>query len=331
MGAGHGQSKQPSTETTQRESSRRKASKTSSTITEETTTPLARRLGVRDAVIAALQEAKATNEQVEFFRVWSEMVMTEEVLTQCKPRALEVTVATDSTYLEVCICGPIDDLQRILLQFAQRCGHCHEACQQLHQVVENTGAEEVVLWCRLKRIGMQNPAIDAGFEIRKSIDWVVADLLMPPANDMDTLRTFALQDLHTPSRYGASIFAQSPEQRIGFRLSDAPSKAVLSGLFFFKALGLMKPGARTMHELQSYTQAGNIDVVAAMGPGGLTRIWLTLEGLEKPKPMEMASALTCRYEEAFLDLLAQGLGVNVDSISFVAQKRGYVCGAGFVI
>ena len=53
----------------------------------------------------------------------------------------------------------------------------------LFRELRQRSPERVGLWCRIKRIGKSQPAIDAGYTILGILRWVEVDMLMPPCED----------------------------------------------------------------------------------------------------------------------------------------------------
>jgi hypothetical protein len=80
--------------------------------------------------------------------------------------------------------------------------------------------ERVALWCRIKRIGKSQPAIDAGYTILGILRWVEVDMLMPPCEDNEVIRDYAQEHGWVASNFGCSFFPTEPEHRITFQVSE---------------------------------------------------------------------------------------------------------------
>merc|ERR1712232_791638 len=125
-------------------------------------------------------------------------------------------------------------------------------------------------------MGSDKPRVDAGFTIKQKMDWQMADLLMPPVPDQEVLRDYACQEQYFPCGWGTSLLPNNPESFLYFEMLGVSSDAkILAALFFFKALGFIKPEEDNMKVFFT-AQSKECQVCVAMGPKGLTRIHFSM-------------------------------------------------------
>merc|ERR1711948_46862 len=98
----------------------------------------------------------------------------------------------------------------------------HSQVKHLLDVQTELDAVDITLWIRLKRMGTDSPAIDSGFTCHPTedkIEWLIADLLMPPTGDQEALRRYAEEEHFKPCAYWSSILPREPEQSLSFDIS----------------------------------------------------------------------------------------------------------------
>lgn len=191
--------------------------------------------------------------------------------------------------------------------------------------------EHVTLWCRLKRIQTDLPTADFGYSIEHSFSWLEADLLMPPCGDQDLLREQAEGMLLTPTSFSSSLFTHQPEKSLQVTIPGTSTESLISGLFFFKALGFTKPEDTTIHIMLD-AEADGCAVIAAMGPKGLTRLSLRMKSVRHSVVKTLALSVYQQIQMKKLsEIITHFEGIEPDLLDFCAEPKGYSCYVGYTL
>jgi hypothetical protein len=300
-------------------------------------------------VLQLLREAKASPEQTDFFNAWSSSIMDEVPETAKKV----LMVSTNMQFLEVRIQYDAKRMVELAHNFLHKCGVPHEQnfrftkisqdnpelkwhsqVKHLLDVQSELDAVVATLWCRLKRMGTESPAIDAGFvshPTEEKIEWLIADLLMPPTGDQEALRRYAEEEHFKPSAYWSSILPREPEQALSFDISmaDAPKTELLRAFFFFKCLGFEKPEDAVVRYLNNCGPK-KCNVIVSMGPQGLTRVSLRVwhTSLEARKLADDLSKCL-KFDPCKAGDIQNIIGGDPNSIVYSAESSGYTVACVF--
>eukprot|EP00913_Durusdinium_trenchii_P031745 g29730.t1 len=134
---------------------------------------------------------------------------------------------------------------------------------QLSQLQHEIPVSEISLRVRIKRMGKPEQAVDAGFHLDHPVEWLLADLVLPKCEDHASLRNNAMSNRLVPQSYGASLFPATGSFK----------SSLLSALFIFKAMGFAKPSDPSLTAI-THVEAASCDLLACLGPRGLTRMGL---------------------------------------------------------
>jgi len=289
-----------------------------------------------DPVLKMLERMGATEEQMSFFQAWAEIVGNKALALPDSTNTVSVT--TDIHLLEFRItASPADAMLNLGRDFVQQCGVSGVQLEEMDMAQAELKADKVTLWAKLKHMGPSStghaPAIDAGYELNKSMDWVVADMLMPSVDDQDALRDYAVQENVRPGNFGCSFFPTDPEKRLTFEMGTGDlysntKKSLLSAFFFFKSLGFAKPDDNVVRLLSS-SQPQKFVISVSMGPRGLTRLAVTLSQPAKMIARGLAEAVSFKFDEAGVDALLEIVGAPIDSVDYAADAEGYLVAVSF--
>jgi hypothetical protein len=309
-----------------------------------------------EAVRKLLTEAGACKEQMDLFEVWVSCVLLKVPSTAKRV----VVVGTNMQFVELRVQYDAKVMVECAHSFLQQCGVPHEQNFRFHKTSQENADMRwhsqvnhfmdvktelnsylATLWCRLKRIGTESPAIDAGFTVHpveERIEWMIADLLMPATGDQEALRRYAEEEHFKPSAYWSSIFPKEPEVALQFDISmaDAPKTELLRAFFFFKCLGFEKPEDAVVR-LFNNCGPKKCSVLVALGPQGLTRVSLRVWNTDKDDAAQGGGsqklaedlARCLKFEPCKAAQISQILGGVADSICYSAESTGYTLACVF--
>mmetsp|Transcript_19338 Transcript_19338/g.41108 ORF Transcript_19338/g.41108 Transcript_19338/m.41108 type:complete len:357 (-) Transcript_19338:92-1162(-) len=288
-----------------------------------------------DAARSVVEACKASPEQAQFFETWLNFIF-EQAMPKVEPGGRMLLVSTDMQYLELRISGNARLMLRLASRFVEACGVPDtRLVSRLQEMVSELQVPAVGLWCRLKRMGSTSPAVDAGFLLESELDWMVADLLMPPAEDQEILRDYAVREQHKPCAYGSSLLPVEPESMLVLDMGGGapgrpPERALLSGLLVFKCLGFSRPEDAVVRTLSSSRPVG-CSVAAALGPKGLTRLSLRLAEPQGKEwvPQDLANCMELRYESDTIEAVRKAVGGEATILDYAADARGYLVVLGW--
>lgn len=288
-----------------------------------------KRKSIPDTVRAIMMLAQASRDQLEFFEDWTRTVFNAALRS---PKAGKLLlVSTDLTFCEVRISGEAETMASLATLFSATVGTpgSDKMVRGLSDLQKELQMTTVTLWCRLKRMGSASPGVDAGFFAEQPLEWELVDLLMPPIDDADALREFAVQQKYIPSGYGSSILPIEPERSLRFTMDgDAPKKLLLPAILFFKCVGCGKPDDDVVRILGSGQPAGCL-VNVAMGPKGLTRVSLRLTEPRTSIAQDLARCLSFAYRADGLEQVYASMGCTQPSfVEYVAEARGTTVAVG---
>merc|ERR1711862_1038698 len=122
--------------------------------------------------------------------------------------------------------------------------------------------------------------------------------------------------VQNPSMFGCSLLPKEPERCLSFHITKMDSKkALLSALFYFKAMGFAKPVDEVVDTLSS-CQATNFTVDVYMGPKGLTKIAVRLSDCTWKAAERLADILRFDFRGDLIDDLNQKIGKDCNVISY---------------
>lgn len=279
-------------------------------------------------VATLLKRMRCTQEQMMFFETWSELIGN-KALALPGVKAT-VSMLTDLNQLELQITALAAPMLALARDFVGQVGVPPVQLTEMELASKELGPNQVTLWCKLKHIQSSAPAIDAGYALIAPMNWMVLDMLMPPAEDQDSLRDYAVQEHVMPSDFGCSFFPSEPERRLIFEMGNDEStrKSMLSAFFFFKSLGFAKP-EDTVVKLLSSSQPASFNIRVTMGPKGLTGLEVTLMQPAKNIGRSLAEAVSFKYDEAGLGQVMETMGAAADMVGYGAEAVGYVVTVGF--
>lgn len=286
-----------------------------------------------ERLLEVFQCMEASPGQLRFFKVWLKMVY-EEALPMCDPAGQLTIIATDLSYMEVRLLVVTDTLMGLIVQFMRTCGIPDRQFKKVEKVVNELKPPRLSVWCKLKNIGRRKPTVDTGVSIQRSLDWAIVDVLMPPVEDQDALRKYALKQRYCPVMYGSSILPIEPEKHLGFEVTTEATHVSQKQLFvasflFFKSLGFTKPEDKVDRLLGSCV-SGRFLINILMGPKGLTRATMSIIQPKKQVAAELASSSGGVYREETLNHIKELLDGEADILDYVADSRGYSVSLGFV-
>lgn len=249
-----------------------------------------------------------------------------------KPKQQQLRMSVDGRTLELYITGDSDNMAALLLDFGKKYLPNGRMLSLMYQVQEELKAPKLTLWCRIKRMGPSGgkSGVDAGYIVPGSVDWQVADLVMPPSADQDALREQS-SGRHLPDSFGCSILPNDPERSLSFNVTaKTPQKCLLHAFLFFKAMGFMKPEELVVQELDKLS-ATQLNIRVFLGTKGLTRIAMGFEDRHKVNPARLAQLLHNHYNNLLVDQASRLLNKSVDVLSYAVEKHGYSVTVGFIV
>lgn len=279
---------------------------------------------------AVLDLAVVEDEQRAFLQSWLDIVF--KPVYSPDSGGSSIVVSTDMANFELSVSLDSEQAKDVAQQFMETCGAQQAMLQHMQMVTTQLHCEKTVMWCRLKRMGTRTPSLDVGFEVRSPVSWIVADLLLPPCSDLDLVRDHSWQESLLPSGYGCSLIPKEPERYLLFDVEQAVNSnrnSLYSCLFFFKALGFVKPDDKTMKALTNLL-VPQMAVRCSMGPRGLIRMAMVFVDPLHPDAKSLAAAVDFPFADGLY-----GIPKKLDSlpstVHFAAEDRGFTVAIGFAI
>lgn len=293
--------------------------------------PASRVLRLMTAAKIIFDARSASKEQVDFLQTFVNVVVEEAVHTS-PPGGLRFNVSTDLEFMEVSICASKELMLRLANRFL-------EACQlpdlrlldQMLQVQSVMKAPDIWLWCKLKRIGRSQQAVDAGFFIDDTIEWLVADIIVPKSPDQESLRNYAMQDRLVPHGYSSSLFPIEPESSLSFEIDSGNLKSsIFTAFFLFKSMGFAKPEDEVLRVVTS-VNALKCLCFASLGPKGLTRLAIRVMQPRGEVAEPIAKASGAKYFFVELAAIEEVIGAVPVAVGYSAEQRGYTVGVTWAL
>eukprot|EP00930_Biecheleria_cincta_P041840 TRINITY_DN28751_c0_g1_i1.p1 TRINITY_DN28751_c0_g1~~TRINITY_DN28751_c0_g1_i1.p1 ORF type:complete len:395 (-),score=85.68 TRINITY_DN28751_c0_g1_i1:31-1164(-) len=291
----------------------------------------AMRHGTPDSrIMRAMKAAKivfvarsASQEQVDFLQTFVNVVVEEAVHTS-PPGGLRFTVSTDLESMEVSIASSKELMLRLANRFLAACKLPDlRLLDQMAQVSSVMKAPETWLWCRLKRIGRAQQSVDAGFFIDDTMEWMVADIVVPKSQDQEALRNYAMQDRLVPHGFASSLFPIEPEAMLSFQMDSGSLKSsIFTAFFLFKSMGFAKPEDEVLRAVTS-VNALRCQCSASLGPKGLTQLAIRVISPRGEVAEQMAKASGFRYFFKQLAEVESEMGDAPMTVGYSAEMRGY--------
>lgn len=285
--------------------------------------PSSRVRKVMTAAKIVLDARSASQEQVDFLQTFVNIVVEEAVHTS-PAGGLRFNVSTDLEFMEVSVCASKELMLRLANRFL-------EACQlpdlrlldQMVQVQSVMKVPEIWLWCRLKRIGRSQQAVDAGFFIDDTMEWIVADIVVPKSSDQEALRNHAMQDRLVPHGYSSTLFPIEPESSLVFEIDSGNLKSsIFTAFFLFKSMGFAKPEDEVLRVVTS-VNALKCLCSASLGPKGLTRLAIRVISPRGEVAEHIAKASGFKYFFKQLAEIESEIGDAPMAVGYAAELRGY--------
>ncbi|CAK9113724.1 Beta-carotene isomerase D27 [Durusdinium trenchii] len=303
---------------------------------------------MKKAAYYLLESQNASQEQWQFFETWLKFVFDEAVhvapgggpsgagsvvdealreddplVFLCSEKRAQLRVPSDLESFELSIKASkelmliLGLLRRLANRFLQACKVPDlRMMSQLSQLQHEIPVSEISLWCRIKRMGKPEQAVDAGFHLDHPVEWLLADLVLPKCEDHASLRNNAMSNRLVPQSYGASLFPVEPESSLSFAMETR------SALFIFKAMGFAKPSDPSLTAI-THVEAASCDLLACLGPRGLTRMGLRFN---QPTPNGCAAG-----QGDHVETVEYELDDHAHFLEYAAEKRGYTVTLGFVL
>ncbi|CAK9113668.1 Beta-carotene isomerase D27 [Durusdinium trenchii] len=290
---------------------------------------------MKKAAYYLLESQNASQEQWQFFETWLKFVFDEAVHVAPGGGA-QLRVPSDLESFELSIKASKELMLRLANRFLQACKVPDlRMMSQLSQLQHEIPVSEISLWCRIKRMGKPEQAVDAGFHLDHPVEWLLADLVLPKCEDHASLRNNAMSNRLVPQSYGASLFPVEPESSLSFAMATGSFKSsLLSALFIFKAMGFAKPSDPSLTAI-THVEAASCDLLACLGPRGLTRMGLRFN---QPTPngwIELAQhakrGLDLHEMQDHVETVEYELDDHAHFLEYAAEKRGYTVTLGFVL
>eukprot|EP00931_Biecheleriopsis_adriatica_P092843 TRINITY_DN66615_c0_g1_i1.p1 TRINITY_DN66615_c0_g1~~TRINITY_DN66615_c0_g1_i1.p1 ORF type:complete len:328 (+),score=89.99 TRINITY_DN66615_c0_g1_i1:45-1028(+) len=289
---------------------------------------VSRRDQIKKAAYILLEAANASQDQLAFFECWLKLVFDEAIgLAEAKGAVL--SASSDLATVELSVKAHKRTMSGLAKTFMEACEvpefRMHN---QMVQVMGELEATDVALWCRLKRIGSEEQAVDAGFRAEGAMEWLVVDMLTPRSEDQAAVRNILMGDHHVPQGYAASLLPVEPESAVRFNLHTGTlQSSILSSLFIFKSMGFAKPQDAVLDAVTNMNAMG-CSLFAAMGPQGLTRMVMRLDVPAKGALEKLSNA--CGSTQGLEALRAAEAELTAPGfVEFAAEARGYTVSAGF--
>lgn len=280
-------------------------------------------------ILDVLAKAAACPEQHSFFEAFVALVFQRVEQERDQFGAL-FFVAGDLSRLELEVIAKQTLLLDLAENFLKECGIPSANAQgpaKFQRAAQGLRLERVSLWCRLKGIGTSKPLVDLGFSLPHVTE--TADVV-PQCEDLRGLNRHAQDECSKMLTCGASLLpsdARSPPGIVEFNIVTASSsKLLLSGLTFFKEMGLPKPDDAIIRQL-SACKAKSCIVRAHIAADGLTQLSLRLFGSVK-LPSERTSVVLGYRKEAFSELTSL-FGRSPDVLEFATDGRGCSLALGY--
>lgn len=265
----------------------------------------------------ALQECPAAPVQKDMLEAWMHFVF-EPAARDGALRGLSLLVSADFVRLEVTAsisCKLAAHYARDLLAACGVPGGGREEVEHLESTVAEMLGDEVRLWCALSRMGSGSPSADIGFSASGRIPWSLADVLMPPSDDLEAVRSHCQPsqkqvsvsdgmgtDIVSPCTYGCSLLPMDGGTKrrpfLGFEsVSEQASSSIVFGLSFLKALGFAKPQDQIIKSL-SRTKSHRCRVHTVMSEEGLSQVAMRLYTVPKETVEAIAKSfgVACKAE-----------------------------------
>jgi hypothetical protein len=280
----------------------------------------------------------ASDEQRQFYQHWHKVVVDAVAKLE---HVNELRVTSDGSCLEHQLTADVETMLGIAEKLARGRAEggglelTEGPAVHLRSIVENMqrSPERVGLWCRIKRIGKSQPAIDAGYTILGILRWVEVDMLMPPCEDNEVLRDYAQEHGWTACNFGCSFFPTEPEHRITFQVNETnhqKSKELVNSFFFFKALGFVITPQPVVQAISS-CEPLDFTVQACLGPKGLTRLAIQIFYPKRESVFtEICYGARIPYEKSKQEMVSANLGgVEPHNVEYAADAQGYICNIGW--
>jgi len=278
-----------------------------------------------------LRTTQASQEQVEFFEAFVDLVAQEAQTRQPQRTSLQLLVATDLSRLELLVTSDaslvVELAEAFLLQIGLPEGEQGRVAQ-LRTAVDRLRPDKVCLWCRLKRLGSTAPLADVGFAIEGNIEPRELDALVPPSGDYQTLARHAAEEKCQSCLYGSSLLPGFAPTILEYDMAKVKStKLLLSGLGFFRALGFVKPEDVVIRQLSS-CKPERCMVRTFLSAEGLTQQSLRLFGAAKLPIQDTAQALNIQQAER-VQQVYRILGENPDFMEYTMDSQGCSLAVGY--
>eukprot|EP00929_Paragymnodinium_shiwhaense_P069287 TRINITY_DN34957_c0_g2_i1.p1 TRINITY_DN34957_c0_g2~~TRINITY_DN34957_c0_g2_i1.p1 ORF type:complete len:384 (-),score=64.43 TRINITY_DN34957_c0_g2_i1:104-1255(-) len=293
-----------------------------------------------DILIRVAEELGATEQQQEFLKLWLEIVH-DEVRDKEPPGPKSLGswlhVTCDGSYFEFGTTGACKEMIRVARNLIEQVMPRSDdvrfrVISYLHDLTKDPEASNTSLWIKLKRIGdPANQSVDIGFSVVGLVDWTTCDVLVygPQTRDLDVFRIQAEHNFLVPQVYASSLIDVNREQILQIQTQGAPPKCILQALFFFKALGFVKPEESAVSLLIG-TQCSRCTIDCSLGPKGLTKLRLRLHKPRRQIPKRLALEVGAVYNEALMDKIISLVGsVESDVTDYFVESSGYKVGIGF--
>lgn len=283
----------------------------------------------RRAVFAAVEEPLASREMMLFLETWMDLVF-EQAWPVSPPGGCELLVATDLRTVEIRVAARSTLMFRLANRFVEAC-QCPDdkLFAKLLKLNEEIKAPEIVLWCRLKRIGLPQQSVDAGFYLHQHIQWILADIIVPQSPEQEIVQRYFLGERVEPAGYGCSLLPNEPESLLDFDIDEGAFKpSLFTCLLLLKQLGFSRPEDYVI-TLLSNAHAMSCGLLAGFGQKGLTRLSVILRQLHNQIAKELTETTGQEYLDIELTRLETIVGHAPDLLMYSAESSGYIVFIGY--
>ncbi|CEL96326.1 unnamed protein product [Vitrella brassicaformis CCMP3155] len=166
-----------------------------------------------------LKKLEASRDQLEFWASWQRLVFEPAVQKDTGSLRGIVTSYCNGRTVEVTLSGEETLMVGLAVAFVTQTKLPTRAIEKLVDTQKEIKAKRLSLWCRLKNIGLDIAAIDAGYTLEAPVPWNVAGVIIPHGEWVDAIMAKG----GTAANYGHSLFPTEPESRLAFSLPDSPS------------------------------------------------------------------------------------------------------------
>jgi len=293
---------------------------------------MAERVGLSAASARqVLRTTRASQEQANVFEAFLDLVVQEVEARQSSRSSFELLVATDLSRLELFVVAEASLVVELAGTFVRQIG-LPESEQgrvaQLKKAVDRHRAEQACLWCRLKRIGSQEPRADVGFTSQGQLDFRELDASLPLSDDYQALARHAAEEKCDPCLYGGSLLPGLAPAILEYDMVKVKTtKLLLSGLGFFRGLGFGKPEDVVVRQLIS-CKPDRCLVRAFLTAEGLTQMSLRLFGTARMPIRETAQALNIQQADQVQEVY-RILGESPDLMEYTMDSQGCSLAVGY--